>query len=43
MGRYKNQDSEVIDEFDTREEADEMLAEYKLAYGSDFTLWIESN
>lgn len=31
---------EVIDVFETKEEAEEMLAEYRQAYGSEWSLWI---
>jgi hypothetical protein len=41
VGRYKGCEREYIDEFDTREEANAMLTEYKMAYGNDFALWIE--
>jgi hypothetical protein len=39
-GRYLNGPKETIDEFDRKQEAEEMLQEYALAYGPDWTLWI---
>jgi hypothetical protein len=36
---YQEQSS--IDIFDTEEEAQAMLVEYQLAFGHDFTLWVE--
>ncbi len=40
-GRYGDTgDTEVIDEFDTEKEAIAMLGEYRLAYGSSWTLWV---
>lgn len=41
MGYYRGQKEEEIDSFETNEEAEKMLLEYQIAYGSDFTLWIE--
>jgi hypothetical protein len=40
MGQYEGRDAEEIDEFDTRKEALQMLAEYQLAYGSGWRLWV---
>ena len=39
-GKYSNLPKEIIDEFDTREEALEMLTEYRMAYGHEWKLWI---
>jgi len=41
LGRYKNLPVERIDEFDTKREAEKMLAEYRMAFGPDFRLWLE--
>lgn len=30
-----------IDEFDTLEEAQEMLSEYRMAFGKDWRIWIQ--
>ena len=40
-GKYGNEPIENIDEFDTEEEANVMLSEYKMAYGQGWSLWIE--
>lgn len=32
---------EIIDTFDTKEEAEKMLSEYKMAYGTDWYLYVE--
>lgn len=41
-GRYKGTGkAEVVDEFDTKDEAEKMVREYRIAYGSDWTVWIE--
>lgn len=40
MGKYRGR-SEEVDSFDTREEADRMLAEYRMAFGAGWHLWIE--
>lgn len=32
---------EEIDTAETREEADYLLGEYRLAFGNDFTIWTE--
>ena len=39
-GKLKGMDSEDIDEFETKKEAESMLYEYALAYGSGWKLWI---
>jgi hypothetical protein len=39
-GRYRNLPTETIDEFETMKETRAMLAEYRLAFGPDFRLWI---
>jgi hypothetical protein len=41
MGKYIGLAPEEIDVAQTREEADYLLGEYKLAYGRDWQLWIE--
>ncbi len=41
IGTYKNCNKEVIDEFDTKYEAEKMLIEYRFRFGSDYTLWIK--
>ena len=33
--------TEEIDEFDTRQEAVKMLAEYRMAFGGGWTMWIK--
>ena len=38
MGKYLKGAWEVVDEFDTRAEADKMLTEYQLAYGTGWLL-----
>lgn len=35
--------TEEIDEFETREEAMQMLTEYRMAYGSEWKLWIKKS
>ena len=42
MGKYCGE-TEEIDEFETREEAMKMLTEYKMAYGSEWKLWIKKS
>jgi len=39
FGRYAGQ-TEEIDSFDTQDEAERMLSEYRMAYGSGWSLWI---
>lgn len=39
MGSYQGK-TEEIDNFETLSEAETMLAEYRLAYGIDWNLWI---
>lgn len=41
MGRYKGGRQEEIDSFDSREEADRMLGEYRMAFGTTYMLWVE--
>ncbi len=41
MYRYPGCEAEEIDCFDTRAEANGMLAEYRLAMGWNSSLWIE--
>jgi len=40
VGSYKSMEKEEIDEFFDRKEAKNMLQEYRLAYGTDWNLWI---
>ena len=40
-GKYPGQAWEDIDEFDSREETEKMLAEYQLAYGSEWLFTIK--
>lgn len=40
VGRARWQKDEVIDSFDTREEANRMLHEYRMAFGCDWSLWM---
>lgn len=42
MGKYCGV-TEEIDEFETREEAMRMLTEYRMAYGSEWKLWIKKS
>lgn len=42
MGKYCGI-TEEIDEFETREEAMQMLTEYCMAYGSEWKLWIKKS
>jgi hypothetical protein len=39
MGTYQGK-TEEIDEFDTRDEAEKMLGEYRMAFGAGYALWI---
>ena len=41
MGKYGKQQAEEIDEFETREEATQMLTKYRMAYGAGWRIWIE--
>lgn len=41
FGKYNGQ-TEEVDQFDTKEEALKMLNEYRLAYGSAWTLWVKA-
>ena len=41
VGSYQGKPEEVIDRFRTRKEAELMLAEYSLAFGSGWTLYIK--
>lgn len=41
IGKYKDNEPEQIDTFETRSEARAMLAEYVLAFGAGWTLWVE--
>ena len=40
-GKYSNCAWEDIDEFDTREEAEKMLAKYRVAFGFEWLLTIK--
>ena len=39
-GKYPGCSYDEVDEFDTREEAEEMLKEYRMAFGKDYILYI---
>ena len=41
MYQHPGQEPEEIDEFDTKEEARNMLIEYKMAYPAGSKLWIK--
>jgi hypothetical protein len=41
MGKYKNSPAEEIDHADTRQGADYLLGEYRMAYGSGWRLWVK--
>lgn len=41
IGKYAGCPAEVIDEAETREDAEYMLKEYKIAFGSDWRLEIK--
>lgn len=43
MGRYKNQTEEIETEIESMQDAEYMLTEYQIAFGSDWTLWIEDD
>ena len=38
--QYKGCPAEVVDECDTKEEAEKLLAEYRMAYGTAGRLWL---
>jgi len=40
-GKYKNSSVEVIDETDTEQDANYLLNEYQIAFGSDWLIWID--
>ena len=40
-GKYKNGYVEDIDTAETKEQANYLLNEYKMAFGNDYRLWIE--
>jgi len=40
MGKYRNR-SEEIDCTDTEKEANYLVSEYQMAYGSDWVVWVE--
>jgi hypothetical protein len=40
METYSSGQTEEIDTADTREEAEFLLGEYRMAFGSDWKLWI---
>lgn len=40
MGKYNGR-AEEVDTADSQEEVDEMLAEYRMAFGTGWNLWIE--
>lgn len=39
-GKYKNFETEEIDTAETKKEAEYLLKEYKMAYGTDYSLYI---
>lgn len=39
FGKCKSQDSEEIDDAETLVEAEELKAEYQLAFGADWHIW----
>ena len=39
-GKYQNQETETVDQFETRKEAKEMIKEYRIAYGPEWSLWL---
>jgi len=39
-GKYQNHDTETIDQFETYREAREMLREYRVAFGYEYSLWL---
>ena len=41
MGKYKGQAWEVVDTATSKKEANYLLNEYRIAFGSDFTLKIK--
>lgn len=41
MGRYQG-NKEEIDEFDNREEAEDNATEYRMAFGTAWTIWISA-
>ena len=43
IGKYKSSPSEVVDEADTMEDAEYMLNEYRISYGSTWKLHIKTN
>lgn len=38
-GRYKNGESEVLDDATDQNDADFLVGEYRMAYGSDWLIW----
>lgn len=40
MGRYRGR-KEEIDRADSLREADRLLAEYRMAFGAEWELWVE--
>lgn len=41
VGKYPGQPKETIDECEAKAEADHLLAEYRMAFGSEWIIWIE--
>jgi len=41
MGKLKGCETEEIDSAETAEDAEYLLGEYQLAFGSDWKLWVE--
>ncbi len=42
IGKYGNREAELIDSFDTKEEAELMAAEYRLAFGRGWFIYTTS-
>lgn len=40
LGKYRNE-TEVLDTADTQKEADYLRAEYALAFGAEWSVWIK--
>jgi hypothetical protein len=42
MASYRGGEEEEIDQADTKEEADRLVDEYRLAFGATWTVWKEN-
>jgi hypothetical protein len=40
MGKYDNHDVEELDSADTKQEAEYLVGEYRLAFGTGWEIWI---